>query len=43
MRFRVDAAGKELSLDVRVPVVLDLVVCPTRQPSGDHRPPIWIV
>jgi hypothetical protein len=39
VRVRVDAAGEELALDVRVPVVLDLVVRPPRQPPGDQRPP----
>ncbi|BAT12945.1 Os11g0181000 [Oryza sativa Japonica Group] len=36
VRLRVDAAGEELALDVRVPVVLDLVVRPPRQPPGDQ-------
>jgi hypothetical protein len=39
VRLRVDAAGEELALDVRVPVVLYLVVRPARQPAGDQRPP----
>jgi len=39
VRLRVDAAGQELALDVRVPVVLDLVVRPARQLPGDQRPP----
>jgi hypothetical protein len=39
VRLRVDAAGDELALDVRVPIVLDLVVRPARQPPGDQRPP----
>jgi hypothetical protein len=39
VRLRVDAAGEELALDVRVPVVLYLVVRPARQPPGDQRPP----
>jgi hypothetical protein len=30
VRLGVDAAGEELALDVRVPVVLDLVVRPAR-------------
>ena len=38
VRLRVDAAGEELALDVRVPVVLDLVVRPARQPPGDQGP-----
>jgi hypothetical protein len=29
----------DLPAQVRVPVVLDLVVCPTRQVAGDQRPP----
>jgi len=39
----VDAAGDELALDVRVPVVLDLVVRSTRQPGGDQRPPVHFI
>jgi hypothetical protein len=39
VRLRVDAAGEELALDVRVPVVLDLVVRPARQLPGDEGPP----
>jgi hypothetical protein len=38
VRERVEAAGEELALDVGVPVVLDLVVRPPRQPPGDQRP-----
>jgi hypothetical protein len=40
VRVGVDAAGEQLTPDVRVPVVLDLVVRPPRQPSGDKRPPV---
>jgi hypothetical protein len=40
VRLGVDAAGEQLTPDVRVPVVLDLVVRPPRQPSGDQRPPV---
>jgi hypothetical protein len=40
VRLGVDAAGDEVALDVRVPVVLDLVVRSTRQPAGDQRPPV---
>ena len=36
--LRVDAAADELALDVGVPVVLDLVVGPSRQLPGDDRP-----
>jgi hypothetical protein len=39
VRLRVDAAGQQLALDVRVPVVLDLVVRPPRQLPRDERPP----
>jgi hypothetical protein len=43
VRLGVDAAGEELALDMRVPVVLDLVVRSTRQPPGDQRPPVsWL-
>jgi hypothetical protein len=43
VRLGVDAAGEELALDLRVPVVLDLVVRSTRQPPGDQRPPVsWL-
>jgi hypothetical protein len=35
VRVRVHAAGEELALDVRVPVVLDLVVRPARQLPRD--------
>jgi hypothetical protein len=38
----VDAAGEELALDVRVPVVFYLVVRPARQSPGDQRPPAQI-
>jgi hypothetical protein len=38
--LRVDASGEEFALDVRVPVVLDLVVRPARQTPGDQRPPV---
>jgi hypothetical protein len=38
----VDAPGDELALDVRVPVVLDLVVRPPRQLGGDQRPPVCV-
>jgi len=37
---RVDTEGQELALDVRVPVVLDLVVSTARQPPGYLRPPV---
>ena len=40
VRLRVDAAGEELALDVRVPVVLDLVVSTAQQPPGYLRPPV---
>jgi hypothetical protein len=39
VRLRVDAAGQQLALDVRVPVVLDLVVRAPRQLPRDERPP----
>lgn len=38
MRLGVDAAAEELALDVSVPVVLDLVVGSSRQPSGNEGP-----
>jgi hypothetical protein len=38
---RVDPAAQQLPPDVRVPVVLDLVVCPSRQPPGDQGPSIY--
>ena len=38
VRDGVDAPGEELAADVRVPVVLDLVVRPSRQPPGDQGP-----
>ena len=40
VRLRVDTPGKELALDVRVPVVLDLVVSTAWQPPGYLRPPV---
>jgi len=39
VRDGVDAPAKQLPPDVRVPVVLDLVVRPPREPRGDERPP----
>jgi hypothetical protein len=39
VRLRVDAPGEQLALDVRVPVVLDLVVRPARELPGDQGPP----
>jgi hypothetical protein len=39
VRDGVDAAAQQLAPDVRVPVVLDLVVRPPREPRGDERPP----
>jgi hypothetical protein len=39
VRLRVDAAAEELALDVRVPVVFDLVVRPAGQLPRDQRPP----
>jgi hypothetical protein len=39
VRLRVDAASEELALDVRVPVVLDLVVGSAGQLPRDQRPP----
>jgi hypothetical protein len=39
VRNGVDAPAQQLPPDVRVPVVLDLVVRPPREPRGDERPP----
>ena len=39
VRLRVDAPAQQLALDVRVPVVLDLVVRPAGQLPRDERPP----
>jgi hypothetical protein len=39
VRDGVDAPAQQLPPDVRVPVVLDLVVRPPREPRGDERPP----
>ena len=37
---RVDPPAQQLPPDVRVPVVLDLVVRPSRQPSSDQGPSV---
>ena len=38
-----DALGRLALLEVRPPVVLDLVVCPAREAASDRRPPAYSI